>query len=135
MKLEPLAEKILAEPLLARLAVVKPDCTPHITPVWYYWDGERLVMSVAKKRFKIKCIKKNPRVAATIDTQTPPYRGVIVEGEAELTEEAVAEVTRQLCERYLPPKEAEESYRELMAVPRYVVRIKPHKIIVWDYSK
>ena len=37
-------KKLLAEPLLARLGTANPETAqPHVTPVWFAWDGERLV--------------------------------------------------------------------------------------------
>ena len=69
-------QKLLAEPLLARLGTANPETAqPHVTPVWFAWDGERLYISAFISTRKAREVSENPRISVLIDTgRTPPAR-------------------------------------------------------------
>jgi nitroimidazol reductase NimA-like FMN-containing flavoprotein (pyridoxamine 5'-phosphate oxidase superfamily) len=66
---------ILESKAVAHLATVGPDGAPQSTPVWFDWDGERLILNTNKWRKKYRNIVRNPRVAVSIanpDKPLPP---------------------------------------------------------------
>ncbi len=45
-------DKLLAGPIIARLATVKPDGAPYVVPVWEYWeDGAMYIIPREKSAF------------------------------------------------------------------------------------
>ena len=34
-------EAFMREPMLASVATVRPDGSPHVVPAWFEWDGNR----------------------------------------------------------------------------------------------
>jgi hypothetical protein len=48
--LDPLAQNLLASPLLARLAYVATDGSPRVVPIGYLWDRGSFVMCTAPPR-------------------------------------------------------------------------------------
>ncbi len=119
------------KPKLLRLAVVSPKnpFTPHLSSIWYIWREGCFWLTTSEDRLKVRAIRKNPKVALIVDTDVMPYKGVIVEGEAELTKERVGEITLAIVKRYVPSKQVKKQYEGLMKYPRILIKIKPTKAI------
>ena len=90
-----LAQELLQAPIPARLAFVWTDGTPRITPTWFHWTGEEIVMptyvagpniGIRHPAARIAALRANPRVALTIDTDTAPPQSLTIRGTAEITE-------------------------------------------------
>ena len=67
----------------------------------------------------MKIIKENPHVALIIDTDARPYRGVIVEGLAELTKSNLPAITLKIVERYVSKKDVKKQFESLMRAPEF----------------
>jgi len=120
---------LLSRPLLLRLATVSVDCAPHVSSVWFLFDGVFFWVSTSVDRLKVRNIMRNPRVALIVDTDTPPYEGVIVEGSTELIYEGVRDVTRRIVEKYVPENQRSTTLDELMRYPRVLIKIRPLKVL------
>ncbi len=35
-------DELLAQPIVARIATVKPGGAPHVAPMWQQWDGKAM---------------------------------------------------------------------------------------------
>ena len=125
----------LADKHLARIATVTPDGTPHVTPVWYLWKAPHLLIAIVNTSKKVRNIQQNPQVAVTIDTDSSPAQGVIMEGIA-LLKALPTTVEREICARYLEPGDLE---RYLVYAQNHftsvLLQITPHKIRSWNYAK
>lgn len=80
--LAPDVEAFLNEPHVAALATVRPDGRPHVTPVWYEYDGKEFVISTLRETQKLVNVNRKGFAALCIHTQNLPYRHVIIEGTA-----------------------------------------------------
>ena len=134
------AEQLLAQPLLAHVGTANPEtCQPHITLVWYRWDGESIWISGFRSTRKFREILANPRLAILIEPAQPegqPTQAILFEGTAEvITEprERVAELSRLIYERYLDEKgiQAEGPQSWMVDPENLVVRLKPSQIYIW----
>jgi len=68
MENDALMDERLQEVLLARLATADPrSMQPHLTVVWYLWDGESAWFSAFSSTRKVKDLVRNPRAALLID--------------------------------------------------------------------
>ena len=71
----------------AFLGLTLSDGSPQVTPVWFDWDGQHVIINTARKRVKDKVLKRKGKVALAIADPADPYtylqiRGRVV-GEAE----------------------------------------------------
>lgn len=82
---DPVAQQLLASPIPARVGYIALDGTPRVTPMWFTWNGSELVFGAAGSAPKVKALQSNPRVAVTIDTDTNPYKVLLVRGNAKVT--------------------------------------------------
>lgn len=73
----------LAEPRNVIVAGVRRDGRPHLSPNWFYWDGERFFISTTRDRVKFKIFSRDPRVELIIDDATG-HRYTRVSGTVEI---------------------------------------------------
>ncbi len=79
---DPVVAGLLSGPNLARLAYVGLNGRPHVVPIWCaYIDGD-IVMVTGPKADKVRALEANPAVALTIDSSTPPYHVLLIDGDA-----------------------------------------------------
>lgn len=120
---------------VARIATVKPDGVPHVTPVWYLWENNELLIAIVKNSVKERNIKRNSKVAVTIDSNVVPEKGVMVEGTAEI-DELSEELERKIYQKYVSHEDLDRYIQHSHArFQPLLLRIDPEKIITWDYSK
>jgi PPOX class probable F420-dependent enzyme len=71
---------LLATPALAHVATIGPDGAPQSTPVWFDWDGTRLLMGLSPDRQKLRNLRRDPRLAVSIVDPANPGRYLEVRG-------------------------------------------------------
>ncbi len=64
----------------AHLATLMKDGTPQVTPVWVDYDGTYVRFNSAKGRLKDKNMRRNKKVAFSIQDPDNPYRFIAVRG-------------------------------------------------------
>jgi PPOX class probable F420-dependent enzyme len=87
---------------LAHLGTVLPGGGPHVTPVWFEYDGTFFRVNSAKGRVKDRNMRRNPEVALSIVDPDNPYRYVGVMGRVtEITEQGGDAHIDRLAKKYL----------------------------------
>src|SRR4051812_46029448 len=75
--------ELLGSSIPARLAYVGVDDEPRVVPIAFLWTGEHVVMATVPKSAKVRALRRNPRVALTVDTQDQwPPRALLIRGAA-----------------------------------------------------
>ena len=86
-------EAFLAEPRNIVVAGIRRNGRPHLSPNWFYWDGERFYVSTTRGRVKYAIFRRDPRVQLLVDDSTG-HRAVFVGGTVEIREDLKAELPR-----------------------------------------
>src|SRR5207245_5411788 len=75
----------LAEQRVCRVGTVGPGPTPHVTPLWYVWDGQALWLYSILRSQRWVNLRRNPTVSVVIDAGQDYFelRGVELLGRAE----------------------------------------------------
>ena len=82
---DPVAVELLRSTEPARLAYTWTDGTPRVVPVWFHWDGHRLVFGSPADAPKVAVLRERPDVAVTIDRAAQfPYKVLLVRGVADV---------------------------------------------------
>ncbi|RMF91791.1 MAG: PPOX class F420-dependent oxidoreductase [Nitrospinota bacterium] len=93
---------LLEKPAFAHLATVMPDGGPHVTPVWFDFDGTYVRVNSARGRQKDRNMRRNPLVALSIMDPQNPYQYVGIRGRVvEITEEGAEEHIDRLAKKYM----------------------------------
>jgi PPOX class probable F420-dependent enzyme len=86
----------------AHLATLMPDGSPQVTPVWCDFDGTCVRVNSAKGRVKDKNMRRNNKVALSLQDPENPYRYLAVQGEVvQITEEGADAHIDSLAKKYL----------------------------------
>jgi PPOX class probable F420-dependent enzyme len=110
----------------AHIATVMPDGNPQVTPVWFDYDGSHIRVNSAKGRVKDKNMRRNKRVALSIQDPENAYRYLAVQGEIDqITEEGADAHIDQLAKKYLGKDKY--PFRGPGEV-RVIYKIRPEKI-------
>src|SRR3954454_11021561 len=80
----PYAQQLLNGPEPARFAYDGLDGDPRVIPIGFWMDGDRLLIATVPKSAKVAALKKNPKVALTIDTGAFPPKVLLLRGTAEV---------------------------------------------------
>ena len=119
----------LTEPgVLMRVAVVRADGSPLVAPLWFISEDDAIYFTPRARSEWYACLKRDPRVALSIDEQPLPYRKVSVEGNAELVHDLGADALwrdryRRIAQRYVPPAAADAYIRNTIDEPRALFRV------------
>ena len=77
---------------VAWLSSVRHDGTPHVVPVWFHWDGERVVAFSKPHARKVQNLRRQPRVMLAVGTPGPDFEVELIEADAELPDALATEV-------------------------------------------
>lgn len=123
-----------------RVATVSADGAPHVSALWFAWDGTSLwLYSVVRSR-RWAQLRRDPRVAVVVDTgeEYGELRGVELSGRVEF----VGEVPRTGELRAgldAPERLFARKYFGLEELPhdgRHAwIRLTPEKTVSWDFRK
>jgi PPOX class probable F420-dependent enzyme len=86
----------------AHLATLMPDGSPQVTPVWCDFDGTNVRVNSAKGRVKDKNMRRDKKVALSVQDPENSYRYLAIRGEVvEITEEGADAHIDSLAKKYL----------------------------------
>jgi PPOX class probable F420-dependent enzyme len=88
----PSAAAALESDPVAWLSSVRRDGSPHLVPVWFHWDGERVVAFSKPHARKVENLRRQPRVMIAVGTPGPDFAVELIEAYAELPDAPAAEV-------------------------------------------
>ena len=78
------ATKRLKDEYVVWLTTVSSNGTPQPNPVWFYWDGETLLMYSQPSAHKVKNIARNPRVSVNFQANDAGEDIIVLTGTASL---------------------------------------------------
>jgi general stress protein 26 len=81
---KPYSQQLLNGPEPARMAYDGLDGDPRAIPIGFWTEGERILMATVPKSAKVAALRKNPKVALTIDTGAFPPKVLLIRGTAEV---------------------------------------------------
>lgn len=128
-------DELLRGPNIAVVATVDPDGQPHAVPTWYLHEDGEVVFHTGVRSRKYRNLRRNSRVTLCVDVKTPPYRAVVLYGRATTEVRADEERSRRMAVAYLGEKAGNRYADSLRGEPLVVVRVKPERVISWDYGR
>jgi PPOX class probable F420-dependent enzyme len=85
-------EAFLAEPRNVIVAGIRKDGRPHLSPNWFFWDGENFYVSTTRKRVKYHIFHRDPRAELVVDDATG-HRYVEIPTTVDIREDVPANVS------------------------------------------
>jgi nitroimidazol reductase NimA-like FMN-containing flavoprotein (pyridoxamine 5'-phosphate oxidase superfamily) len=132
-------DAFLAAQRTCRVATAS-ELGPHLTPLWYVWDGTALWLTSIVKSQRWADLARDPRVAVLVDAgeDYTELRGVELRGRVEVVGEVprtgepeprLEPVERAFAEKYTGGSEFGYDGRHAWLV------LRPEKIVSWDFRK
>ena len=120
-----------------KLAWTAADGRPLVAPVWFVVEDGALLFNTGKGTAKGRAVRRDARLAISVDVEEPPYAFVQVQGTATISEdpdELVRSATA-IGSRYMGADRAEEFGRRNGVPGELLVRLHPTKVIaVFDMT-
>ncbi len=134
----------LQKQISLQIGTINKDGSPHLTTMWYLYDGENFIFHTYTKSQKIINLKRDSRITLLTEAgnQYSDLQGIIVYGNAEIIngKDSLEEVIRYMemvGEKYIKDEDGAQYIEgmKLQAPKRSVVIVKPSKFISWDHTK
>ena len=119
---------LLQKKAFAQLATLMPDGSPYVSPVWFEYDGQNVIINSAKGRVKDRNMRRDARVGLDIQDPDNPYRHLSIRGRVvDITENGADDHIDKLAKKYLnqdryPKRRAGEV--------RVIYKIEPERAFV-----
>jgi nitroimidazol reductase NimA-like FMN-containing flavoprotein (pyridoxamine 5'-phosphate oxidase superfamily) len=132
--------EFLAQPLLLKLACVRPDGWPYVIPLWFAWDVGKLYVVGRERAVWIDYIKREPRVGVLIDEDARRHRRVQMTATAAVIEGPIRRsagsahwqrLDQWLKARYMADEPGQAYAQQTADRPRFLVEITPTQITTW----
>ena len=128
MKIPQSVRDLIAKGPMAHLTSLNRDGSPQVTVVWVGIEEEEFVISHLALHQKIKNIRRDPRVALSMLSESTNPQGLreylVIYGNARITEGGAVNLLQRLAPVYLGPQ-ADFPPPSMRTVPGYITRITP----------
>jgi PPOX class probable F420-dependent enzyme len=71
--LDPTYKQLMDKPVTAVFAVTGGDGRPNLTPMWFDYEGDTVLVNVASHRKKVQWIRANPQMTILLMNPENPY--------------------------------------------------------------
>jgi PPOX class probable F420-dependent enzyme len=78
-------QRFLAEEPIVWLSTVRPTGGPHLVPIWFWWDGEALLVFSKPDAQKVRNLRANPSVMLALGDAEDDFDVGLLEAWAEVT--------------------------------------------------
>ncbi|MCX2980236.1 PPOX class F420-dependent oxidoreductase [Halieaceae bacterium IMCC14734] len=119
----------------AKIACVKKDGSPIVSPVWFVLDNRELVFTTMNTSLKYRLIQREPRVSVCVESDSYPYGFATIQGTATLHKLQPADLlkwTTQIASRYVPGELVEQFGRRNAVEDEVLVRVKVEKFFAFE---
>jgi PPOX class probable F420-dependent enzyme len=126
-------EEFLAHPHIATLVTLREDGSPGAAPLWFEWDGTKVLLFSPWRTAKVQRLMAEPRCAVSITApsgQAPAW--VTVEGLASVSAGGI-QLARRLVSRYYPPEVGDAAMARWESDPDSLalVTVSPTRVTHW----
>jgi hypothetical protein len=71
--LDPIYKRLMDEPVTQILGIVGPGGRANLTPMWFDYEGDQILVNCAAHRTKTGWIRQNPRLTSLLVNPANPY--------------------------------------------------------------
>jgi PPOX class probable F420-dependent enzyme len=132
-------DTFLRESRTIRVASLGVDGAPHVSPLWFAWDGQNIWLTSVVKSQRWTNLMRDARVSAVVDAGDDfmSLHGVEIIGKVEVvgdvprlnnTDERVAEAERLYGDKYAGGNYVSDERHAWL-------RLTPEKVVSWDFRK
>ena len=115
------------------LSTVRPDGGPHLVPIWFWWDGEAVLVFSKPGAQKVRNLRAHPSVMLALGDAEDDFDVGMLRGRAELLESPTSDVlpTAHLDKYAAKLASIGLGAEEYAATYSQVIRIVPEAFLPW----
>jgi PPOX class probable F420-dependent enzyme len=112
------------------VATIGRNGMPHLTPNWYAYANEMLMISTTKERVKYRNLMRDNRMSVCIYSEPRAQDYVTLWGHVSIRDDAsIWPDTRAIVERYVPAQGVEARLQQLRTQNRVILDFKPERVL------
>jgi PPOX class probable F420-dependent enzyme len=122
-------EKRLREDDVIWFTTISPNATPAPNPVWFFWDGDEIIVYSKPDSYRVRNIEQNSKVALNLEgADALGNNVVIIQGEASLNPDykRLHPEYASKYAQYLP--DLNVTVEELVTAYTVEIRVKPLRV-------
>ena len=136
--------RFLEKQISLQIGTINKDGSPHLTTMWYVYDGDNFIFHTYTKSQKIINLKRDSRITLLTEagSQYSDLQGIIVYGTVEIIDgkensEEVIKYMNLVGNKYIKGEDTAQYLEgmKLQAPKRSAVVVDPTKFISWDHTK
>lgn len=109
---------------------------PLVCSLWFLYEADTLFCATQKSASVVKLLTASPECGFEVAPQEMPYRGVRGQGTASISSVEGAATLQRLMDRYLGERDSGFArWLQSRADNEVAIRITPHYLSSWDFSK
>lgn len=131
------AQRLLQSTIPARLAYNWHDGTPRVIPIGFHWTGSEIVLGTFPDAPKMKALRDGAKVALTIDSDTMPYKVLMVRGSVRTdTVEGIAPEYAAMTKRVMGEEQGQAWLENMRPISPRMARvfIRPEWVGILDFE-
>lgn len=115
----------------AHVSYLASDRRPLSAPVWFVVDDGSLVFATGKLTAKGIALKRDPRIAVSVDAPVPPYAFALIQGIAEIVadHDYVLRIARECGHRYMGSALGDGFGARNADINEVAVRVLPTRVL------
>jgi PPOX class probable F420-dependent enzyme len=78
--LDPIYKQLMDNPVTAVIAVMGREGRPNLTPIWFDYEGNTLLLNFAHHRKKVDWLRSNPQFTLLLMNPENPYHWLSIKG-------------------------------------------------------
>lgn len=132
-------EDFFSSAKIARICTHNEDGTIHAVPVWFIYKNGHFIIATPEKTLKVRNLMRDNRLTLLLDIATPPAKGVIIYGTAEVKFVDPTETStkgKEVLEKYMSKEEAEKTTAGFKALTDWAeITVIPERVVSFDFAK
>jgi PPOX class probable F420-dependent enzyme len=129
-------ENLLGAPLVSTLATYRRDGSVLLSPVWHEWRDGGINICVGAGDVKLRHVQRDPRASLVLYDQTPPYRGLQLNGVPRILAAGEVDyptILRRIAVHYVGNAQG-NAYADKSPGTGVILRLEPGEMRVWDFA-
>ncbi len=130
-------ERFLRGRRVAVLGTNGKDGAPVLTPIWYVYRDEHLLMRTGKDSVKARNIQRDPRVTVCVQDERPPYASITVYGRAAIEPEhegLAADIARRYLGGIAGAAYLRVAAENVQQSEEVTIAVTPERVLTQDFS-
>lgn len=132
-------EAFLHEPRLLTLTANRAGREPFVAPLWFEYADGRIVIWTNRSSAKVRLLQRDPAVTLLVQTESSPYKAVLIRGRSEVRSGEDHALIRRLAVHYLGEAEGSVYADNAIAGQRpgqqATILVTPTAWRAWDYAE